>query len=264
KATSAPQAKSEVLPPADHVLDPMHSNINHSVMDIKILRAVTDFNRQFECGVSQDDIDAFCGFKGRTSRYVRSHKTKSEELVDGDIDRHPRADNSRILSESAVNKFKKRLEKANNDDAAVTWKEGFAEAGFDTKVSTATLRREMHAVGVRKVDSVVKEQLSESHANARHAHALYWLQFPADHPVWKQMRVSDEHHHGVPKDKCNKIIVPLGTRENPKRYSSNHRGIRRKKRKGATKSQADKAVNSPVNADPDVVKAFEDVHLWAA
>jgi hypothetical protein len=79
------------------------------------------------------------------------------------------------------------------------------------------------------------------------------------------MRVLDEHYHGVPKDKCNKIIVPLGTRENPEKIQLEPpRHKKGKKRKGATKSQADKAVNGPVNADPDVVKAFEDVHLWAA
>lgn len=88
-------------------LQPFKKGKHHSIIEIKILRAISQFVADFDLNVKQCEIDEYLGFKQRTSRRARTTKTKSELVLEGKLERHPRADNARKDL-----KEKKRLEAA--------------------------------------------------------------------------------------------------------------------------------------------------------
>ncbi|KAK5073531.1 hypothetical protein LTS08_002372 [Lithohypha guttulata] len=66
-----------------------------SVAQIRDLRLLTQFVKDFELNIKQREIDEYLGFKERTSRRLRKQKTKSELVAEGKLERHPRADNAK-------------------------------------------------------------------------------------------------------------------------------------------------------------------------
>ena len=79
-----------------------------SVAQIRDLRLLTQFVKDFELKIKQSEIDQYLGFKERTSRRLRKQKTKSELVAEGLLDRHPRADNAKKAREcKGKNKPKK-------------------------------------------------------------------------------------------------------------------------------------------------------------
>ena len=79
-----------------------------SVAQIRDLRLLTQFVKDFDLAIKQSEIDQYLGFKERTSRRLRKQKTKSELVAEGLLDRHPRADNAKKAREcKGKNKPKK-------------------------------------------------------------------------------------------------------------------------------------------------------------
>lgn len=66
-----------------------------SVAQIRDLRLLTQFVKDFDLNIKQREIDEYLGFKERTSRRLRKQKTKSELVAEGKLERHPRADNAK-------------------------------------------------------------------------------------------------------------------------------------------------------------------------
>lgn len=75
-------------------LEPFREGKQASVAQIRDLRLLTRFVKDFELKIKQHEIDDYLGFSSRTSRRLRNGgPTKSELVAEGKLERHPRADN---------------------------------------------------------------------------------------------------------------------------------------------------------------------------
>lgn len=75
-------------------LEPFREGKQASVAQIRDLRLLTRFVKDFEIKIKQHEIDDYLGFSSRTSRRLRNGgPTKSELVAEGKLERHPRADN---------------------------------------------------------------------------------------------------------------------------------------------------------------------------
>lgn len=66
-----------------------------SPAQIRDLRLLTKFVKDFDLDVKQREIDEYLGFKERTSRRLRKEKTRSELVAEGKIEKRNRTDKPR-------------------------------------------------------------------------------------------------------------------------------------------------------------------------
>lgn len=81
-----------------------------SPAQIRDLRLLTKFVKDFDLDVKQRDIDEYLGFKERTSRRLRKEKTRSELVAEGKIEKRNRIDKPRKPRESKASKAEHLVE----------------------------------------------------------------------------------------------------------------------------------------------------------
>lgn len=106
-----------------------------SVAQIRDLRLLTQFVKDFDLNIKQREIDEYLGFKERTSRRLRKQKTKSELVAEGKLERHPRADNAKKALKVKAEKRKKTGEDASAEpidvDATMQGQEQVQQSAID-------------------------------------------------------------------------------------------------------------------------------------
>lgn len=129
-------------------LQPFKKGKHKSIIEVKILRAISQFVADFDLNVKQCEIDEYLGFKQRTSRRARTTKTKSELVLEGKLARHPRADNARkdVRRAKALEKLKQA-----------------GEAGLPTDGGEGAVVGPMYADATGTTDLQMQDQDDDGH-----------------------------------------------------------------------------------------------------